>query len=59
MAEYGFIVQTIDITPDMEDATSDELSQGMAVGLNKIIKGASTGLSNLPGGSDKGETFVS
>jgi hypothetical protein len=38
----------------MEDATSDQLSQGMVVGLNKILKVATTGLSNMPGGG-KGE----
>ena len=31
MVEYGFIVQTIDIKPDMEDATADQLSQAMAM----------------------------
>jgi hypothetical protein len=50
VAEYGFIVQTIDIKPDMEDSTADQLSQTMAIGLNKIVQGASKGLSNLPGG---------
>jgi len=49
MAEYGFIIQTIDIKPDMEDTTADQLSQTMAIGLNKIVQGASKGLSNLPG----------
>jgi hypothetical protein len=50
MAEYGFIVQTIDIKPDMEDSTADQLSQTMAIGLNKIVQSASKGLNNLPGG---------
>lgn len=50
MSEYGFIVQTIDIKPDMEDATADELSQSMAIDLNKVVQSASKGLSNLPSG---------
>jgi hypothetical protein len=48
--EYGFIVQTIDIKPGMEDATADELSQSMAIGLNKVLQSASQGLNNLPNG---------
>ena len=52
MVEYGFIIQTIDIKPDMEDTTADQLSQTMAIGLNKIVQGASKGLSNLPGGGN-------
>jgi hypothetical protein len=55
--EYGFMIQTLDISPDMEDATADELSQDMAVRLNKVIQAAGTGLGNLPG-SRKGE-FIS
>ena len=43
MVEYGFIIQTIDIKPDMEDTTADQLSQTMAIGLNKIAQGASKG----------------
>jgi len=54
MVEYGFIVQTIDIKPDMEDSTADQLSQSMAIALNKIVQSASKGLGNLPGGG-KGE----
>ncbi len=50
MAEYGFIIQTIDIKPGTEDATADELSQTMAIGLNKVVQSAAKGLSNLPGG---------
>jgi hypothetical protein len=52
MVEYGFIIQTIDIKPDMEDATADQLSQTMAIGLNKIAQSAAKGLSNLPGGGN-------
>ena len=52
MVEYGFIIQAIDIKPDMEDTTADQLSQTMAIGLNKIAQGASKGLSNLPGGGN-------
>ena len=52
MAEYGFIVQTIEIKPGTEDATADQVSQTMAMGLNKTVQGASKGLSNLPGGGN-------
>jgi hypothetical protein len=55
MADYGFMVQTIDITPDMEDATSDQLSQGMAIAMNKMLSGAVNGIKNMPGASGKGE----
>jgi hypothetical protein len=55
MVEYGFMVQTMDIKPDMEDSTADQLSQGMAVALNKMAQGASKGLSNLPGGGGNPE----
>jgi hypothetical protein len=54
MAEYGFILQTIDITPDMEDATGEQLAQGMAMAMNKSVQGAARGLTNIPG-SGKGE----
>ena len=52
MAEYGFMVQTIVIKPEMEDATADELSRDMSIGLNKIVQSAQKGLSNLPGGGN-------
>ena len=52
MAEYGLIVQTIDIKPDMEDATADQLSQSMAMNLNTVVRSAANGLSNLPGGGN-------
>jgi hypothetical protein len=52
MAEYGFIIQTIDIKPDMEDSTADQLSQNMAIALNTIAQSAAKGLSNLPGGGN-------
>ena len=52
MAEYGLIVQTIDIKPDMEDATADQLSQSMAMNLNTVVRSAATGLGNLPGGGN-------
>jgi hypothetical protein len=54
MTEYGIIVQTVEIKPDMQDATADEISQSMVVGLNQILQKASKGLSNLPNGK-KGE----
>ena len=49
MVEYGFITQTIDILPDMEDASADQMSQSMAIGLNNTARSAARGLSNLPG----------
>lgn len=52
MAEYGLLVQTIDIKPDMEDSSADQLSQSMAIALNTIVQSASKGLSNLPGGGN-------
>lgn len=54
MSEYGMMVQTIEIKPAMEDATADEISQTMTVGLGQILQKASKGLSNLPNGR-KGE----
>jgi hypothetical protein len=50
MAEYGFVVQTIEIKPGMEDATADQMSQTMAMGLNQTVQSASKGMNNLPGG---------
>ena len=38
--EYGFMVQTIDLKPGMADATSDEVSQFMGLGLNQILQKA-------------------
>jgi hypothetical protein len=50
MPNYGLIVQTIDVKPGMEDATANEMSEGMAVNLNKALQGAVRGVNNLPGG---------
>ena len=50
--KYGIMVQTMEIKPDMKDATRDEMSQAMTVGLNQIVQKASKGVSSLPDGKE-------
>jgi hypothetical protein len=51
MAEYGFMVQTMEIKPDMEDATADGLGQMMAMGFGQMAQKAAKGLTTLQGGN--------
>jgi len=51
MAEYGFMVQTMEIKPDMEDATADGLGQTMAMSLGQMAQKASKGLTTIQGGN--------
>ena len=50
MTEYGFIVHTIEIKPDADDASPEEISKMIAVRLNQIVQKASKGLQTLRGG---------
>jgi hypothetical protein len=52
MSDYGMIVQTLTIKPDMEDASSDEVSKEMSVGLGQLLHKVTTGLKNLPNTKD-------
>ncbi len=54
MANYGLIVQTIELKPGGEDASAAEVSQGLAISLNETLKAASRGVENFPRGG-KGE----
>ncbi|MCK5600315.1 hypothetical protein KAR91_00430 [Candidatus Pacearchaeota archaeon] len=56
MAEYGMMVQTIEIKPDIADAPASEFSQYFTAGLNQIVQKASKGLNSFEGG---GWSFVS
>jgi lipopolysaccharide biosynthesis regulator YciM len=49
MAEYGFLVQTIDISPNMESYTAEQTSKTMATGLNTLLQNTSKGLKTLSG----------
>jgi len=51
MAEYGIMVQTIEIKPVIADATANEVSQYFTAGLNQIVQKASKGLNSFKGGS--------
>jgi len=50
MTQYGFIVQTIDVKPEADDAPANEVSKGLALGLNRLAQNASKGLKDLQGG---------
>ena len=50
MKEYGFMVHTVEINPDADDASSEEVSKAMAVGLNQILRKALKGLPAVRGG---------
>ena len=50
MAKYGIMVQTMKIKPNMADATPNEVSQALTVGLNQTVQKASKGLDTLEGG---------
>jgi hypothetical protein len=50
MTEYGFVVNTIEIKPEVDDAGPEEVSKLIAVKLNQIAAQASKGLRNLRGG---------
>ena len=51
MTEYGIVVQTIEIKPDMQDASADQVSQSFGLGLNQILQKTAKGLTMLPDGS--------
>jgi hypothetical protein len=50
MTEYGFIVQTIEIKPEADDADSNEVGKSMAIGMNQFVQKAARSLPNLRGG---------
>ena len=50
MREYCTMVQTITLKPGLADATSNEVSQGIAVGLNNIVQKVTKGMQKLQGG---------
>jgi hypothetical protein len=50
MAEYGMMVQNIEIKPGMADAAPSEISQSLTVGLGQIVQKASKGLETFQGG---------
>ena len=50
MTQYGFMVQSIEIKPEMDDADANEVSKTVAMQLNQTIQKASRGLQNLEGG---------
>jgi hypothetical protein len=50
--EYGMMVQTLTIKPDMEDTSEDDVSKAMTNGLGQVLHKVSTGLKNLPNAKD-------
>ena len=50
MTEYGFVVHTIEIKPEADDASPEEVSKMIALGLNQIVQKAAKGLQTLRGG---------
>jgi len=50
MTEYGFMVHSIEIKPEADDASPVEVSKMMAVGLNQIVQKAAKSLPTLKGG---------
>ncbi len=50
MKEYGFIVHTVEIKPEADDASPQDISKDIAVRLNQIVQKAAKGLQTLRGG---------
>ena len=50
MKEYGFIVHTVEIKPEADDASPQDISKDIAVRLNQIVQKAARGLQTLRGG---------
>jgi hypothetical protein len=50
MAEYGMMVQTLDIKPDMADLTAGEFSQNLTGSLGQLLHNAISGLKNFQQG---------
>lgn len=45
------MVQTMEIKPELEDATREDMSQSMIMGLGQILGKTSKALKNMPDGS--------
>jgi hypothetical protein len=50
MAEYGMMVHTLDIKPDMADLTASEFSQNLTGGLGQILHNVMEGLKKFQQG---------
>ena len=50
MAEYGMMVHSIEITPDMADQSANEFSQRLSGGLGQILNTAMNGLKTFQRG---------
>ena len=48
--EYGFIVNTLELKIGLADATSEEVSQGMALALSDLAKSLSKAVQTAPQG---------
>lgn len=53
MFEYGFIVKTVEIRAGLADATSNEVSRMLSIGLVPLARDISNSLPNLPPGGWK------
>ncbi|HEY40609.1 MAG TPA: hypothetical protein G4O18_01975 [Dehalococcoidia bacterium] len=52
MIDYGVMVQTVELKIGMADATDDEVSQSMALGLNSILNKVKNAIKNMPEGGE-------
>ena len=50
MKEYGFIVHTVEIKPEADEASPQDISKDIAIRLNQIVQKASKNLQTLRGG---------
>jgi hypothetical protein len=50
MTEYGFMVQSIEVKPEMDDADAAQVGKSVAMQLNQMVQRAARGLSLKGGG---------
>jgi hypothetical protein len=50
MIEYGFVVHTLEIKPEADDASPEDVSKMIGVRLNQVVQKAVKGLATLKGG---------
>jgi hypothetical protein len=50
MIEYGFVVHTLEIKPEADDASPEDVSKMIGVRLNQVVQKAVKGLATLKDG---------